>query len=137
MKPGTILLHKNFVFNDGTTKDKYLIIIGCSETIYVAAKTTSKGHKYRNDHGCQSANYYPAFLLTAGCCCLPLNTWICLSEFYEINKDVLLQGVANGDIFRRGNLEDPIIRDVQFCAKNCDDISSYQESIIDDSLAPH
>lgn len=136
MKPGTILLHKNFVFADGTTKDKYLIIIGCDKTVYITAKTTSKGHRFRNDHGCQSGNYYPAFLLTVGCCCLPLSTWICLNEFYEIRKDMLSQGVIDGEIFRQGTLEDSITRDVQFCAKNCDDISSYQESIIDVSLAP-
>ncbi|MDP2106516.1 MAG: hypothetical protein Q8J76_11030 [Desulfobulbaceae bacterium] len=134
MKSGTILLHKNFVFADGSTKDKYLVILGKGEGVFVAAKTTSKGHRYRNDHGCQSGNYYPAFLLTVGCCCLKLNSWICLGEFYELDEGKLLQGVVAGNVFRQGYLKDSLIRDVQFCAKGCDDISVYQEAIIDASL---
>lgn len=136
MKPGTILLHKNFVFADGTTKDKYLVVLGNSSGVIVAAKTTSKGSRYRNEHGCQSGNYFPAFLLTAGCCCMPLNTWVCLSEFYEFQDTRLVQGVTAGDIFRQGLLGDSLTRDLQFCAKECDDISAHQEAVIVASLAP-
>lgn len=136
MKPGTILLHKNFVFADGTTKDKYLVVLGNSSGVIVSAKTTSKGSRYRNDHGCQSGNYFPAFLLTAGCCCLPLNTWVCLGEFYEFQDTRLVQGITAGDIFRQGFLDDSLTRDIQFCAKGCDDISAHQEAVIDASLAP-
>ncbi|MNF49571.1 hypothetical protein D3C84_308460 [compost metagenome] len=128
------MLHKDFVFADGSVKDKYLVILGGRGGIVVAAKTTSKGHRYRNDHGCQSGSYYPAFLLTVGCCCLKLNSWICLGDFYEIDEGRLLQGVVAGNIFRQGYLEDGLTRDVQFCAKECDDITVYQESIINASL---
>lgn len=134
MTPGTILLHKNFVFADGGTKDKFLVILGRNETLVIAAKTTSKGHRYRIEHGCQSGNYYPAFMLTQGCCCLPRNTWICLSEFYEIEIEHLQQGVGAGDIYRQGTLNNDLTRGVQFCAKECDDITSYQEAVINASL---
>ncbi|WP_238875305.1 hypothetical protein [Achromobacter xylosoxidans] len=136
LKPGLILLHKNFVFADGTTKDKYLIVLGLLDGVIVAAKTTSKGHRYRNDHGCQAGNYYPAFLLTAGCCALPLNTWVCLSEFYELQEADLVQGVTSGGIFRFGYLDGELTKDVQFCASMCDDITMHQEAIIKSSIAP-
>ncbi|MBF22853.1 MAG: hypothetical protein CML18_04325 [Pusillimonas sp.] len=134
MRPGAILLHKNFVFSDGTTKDKYLIVLGLSAGIVVTVKTTSKGHRYRNDHGCQSGNFYPAFLLTVGCCALPLNTWVCLTEFYELQETELTQGISSGEVFRFGYLDTELTKDLQFCAKGCDDISIYQESIIDSSI---
>lgn len=136
MNPGTILLHKDFLFSDGTTKNKFLVVLGCDKDIFVVAKTTSKGHRFRSDHGCQAGNYYPAFLLTAGCCCLPLNTWICFSEFYELEAGKLRQGIGCGQIYRQGVLDHSLTRDVQFCAINCDDISSFQDALIQDSLAP-
>ncbi|WP_124365470.1 hypothetical protein [Pseudomonas sp. R1-43-08] len=136
MQAGTVLLHKSFMFADGATKDKYLVVLGKAQGTVLAAKTTSKGHRYRNDFGCQSANQYPAFFLPAKSCCLPLNTWICLGDFYELKEDALIGGITSGNVFRVGLLGDTFTRDVQFCAKGCDDISSHQESIIDSSLAP-
>lgn len=135
MRPGLILLHKDFVFADGTSKDKYLVILGLMNGVAVAAKTTSKGHRYRNDHGCQSGNYFPAFLLTTGCCALRLNTWVCLSEFYELQESDLIQKVTSGHVFRYGYLDGELTKDIQFCAKGCDDISMHQESIINSSIA--
>lgn len=134
MVPGKILLHRNFVFSDGTTKDKYLIIIGRVDEKVLAVKTTSKGHRYRNDFGCQSGSRFPAFLLTAGSCCFPRNTWVCLGDFYEIESDELSLKVSGGQVYTYGVLPPELLRDIQFCAKGCDDISGHQESIIDQSL---
>lgn len=136
MKAGTILLHRNFVFEDGSTRDKYLVVLGARDQIVLVAKTTSNGARYRNDHGCQSANQFPAFLLTAGCCCLPRSSWVCLGDFYELDSNALVGGITAGNIYRVGELTDELTRDLQFCAKNSDDISSHQESIVDASLAP-
>lgn len=137
MTPGTIYLHKEFLFADGTTKDKYLVVLGNLEKgIVLVAKTTSKGHHYRNDFGCQSANRFAAFFFPASSTCFQKNTWICLSEFYELSENQLTQGLATGGVFRIGHLGNPLTRDVQFCAKGSDDISATQESMIDGSLAP-
>ena len=136
MLVGTILLHKNFVFDDGTTKDKYLIIIASVNNNLIAVKTTSQGHRYRNDFGCQSGSRFPAFLLVQGCCCFPKNTWICLGDFYEMDSIALQTQIGNGQVYRFGNLENEFTRDIQFCAKECDDISELQEDLINQSLAP-
>lgn len=45
--PGHILFHRDFKFNDGATKDKYLVVLGKSDHHVVVAKTTSKGSRYR------------------------------------------------------------------------------------------
>lgn len=137
MTPGTIYLHKEFLFADGTSKDKYLVVLGnLKNGIVLVAKTTTQGHHYRNDFGCQSANRFAAFFFPAKSTCFPKNTWICLSEFYELSENQLTQGLAIGDVFRIGNLGSAFTRDVQFCAKGSDDISVVQESMIDGSLVP-
>jgi hypothetical protein len=130
MTPGAILFHKEFVFRDGTAADKYLVVLAKTESILVVAKTTSKGHRYRNDHGCQAGNYFPAFLLTVGCCCLPLNTWICLDEFFELELNKVTSGVVRGNVRQYGFLTPDLTKDVQACAVSTDDISPYQEQQI-------
>lgn len=136
MTPGTVYLHKDFLFADGTTKDKYLVVLGnLKNGIVLAAKTTSQGHHYRNDFGCQSANRFAAFFFPANSTCFQKNTWVCLSDFYEISENQLTQGLAIGDVFRIGHLGNTFTRDLQFCAKGSDDLSEVQESMIDGSLA--
>ncbi|WP_175905710.1 hypothetical protein [Burkholderia seminalis] len=139
IQPGQILFHKDFKFTDGAKKDKYLVVLGKSDHNVIAAKTTSKGSRYRNDFGCQAGSRFPAFYLPQGSCCFPVCTWICLDEFYELTvggSDSLLSRIISGQINRFGSLTDSIVRDIQFCAMNCDDITSVQEGAIRSSLAP-
>ena len=137
MTPGTIVFHRDFKFSDGATKDKYLVVLGnLDKGVILAAKTTSKGHRYRIDFGCQSGSYFSAFYLPRGSCCLPLCTWICLDEFYEIRADALISSMVSGQVYKHGELDASLTRDLQFCAKGSDDISAHQEAIIDGSLAP-
>lgn len=136
MTPGTILFHKDFKFSDGATKDKYLVVLGgVNSGVILAAKTTSKGHRYRIDFGCQSGSYFPAFYLSRGSCCLPLCTWVCLDEFYELKSEILMQEMVSGHVYKHGELAASLTRDLQFCAKGSDDISAHQEVMIDGSLA--
>jgi hypothetical protein len=130
MLPGHVLLHKNFVFPDGASANKYLVVLGKSQHSIVVAKTTSNGSRYRNDHGCQSANRFPAFLLTRGCCFFPSNTWVCMSEFYEFETDELQSKLIKGIVYRAGVLEPDIIRSVQVCAVECQDITQAHEATI-------
>ena len=136
MKPGTILLHKDFVFADGATADKYLITLGSEAGIAILVKTTSKGVRYRNDHGCQAAGRFPAFLLTVGCCCLPKSTWVCINEFYEIAEADLQAKLVAGQVYKHGELPAELIRDLQVCVATCDDISAYQERVVRACFVP-
>ncbi|WP_416268831.1 hypothetical protein SD235_04900 [Burkholderia cepacia] len=139
IQPGQVLFHKDFKFADGETKDKYLVVLGKSNRSVIVAKTTSKGTRYRNDYGCQSANRYPAFYLPKGSSCFPVCTWICLDEFYELTvggEDSLSSRMIAGQIYRYGLLGDSTMRDIQFCAVGCDDITSAHEEVIRGSLAP-
>jgi hypothetical protein len=44
--------------------------------------------------------------------------------------------MTRGEVYRYGVLENSLTRDLQFCAKNADDISAHQEAMIDGSLVP-
>ena len=110
MRPGDILFHRDFEFADGAAADKYLVILGGGDAHVIAVKTTSNGTRYRSDHGCQAGNRYPAFLLTQGCCCLPLNTWVCLGDFYELSVAQVNGGVVAGDVRRYGKLSAELTR---------------------------
>ena len=130
MTPGTILFHKNFVFADGASADKFLVVLAATDYEILVAKTTSQGRNYRIDHGCQAGNYFPAFLLTVGCCCLSKNSWVCLGDYYELEKQKVFDGAVGGAIRVFGMLTEELTRDVQVCAVNTDDISAAQEALI-------
>jgi hypothetical protein len=136
MKPGTILLHKDFVFADGATADKYLIILGSEAGTAIVVKTTSKGARYLNDHGCQASTRFPAFLLTAGCCCLPKSTWVCINEFYDLTVADLQAKLIAGQVYRHGELSSELTRDLQACTATCDDISTDQERVVRACFVP-
>lgn len=133
---GSILLHKNFRFEDGATADKYLVVLGDQDNSLVVAKTTSKGDRYRNDFGCQAGNRFPAFYLPRGSCCLPKCTWICLGHFYELKTAKVAALIVANDIVRMGHLSAEQARDVQFCAIGSDDISQAHETWVRASLVP-
>ena len=135
MSPGEILFHRQFKFHDGAAADKYLVVLASDKGTLIVAKTTSKGHHHRNDHGCQAGSHFPAFLLTQGCCCLRLNTWICLDEFYEFTLNEFQAKIVGGVVNRYGCLTPELTLDVQVCAAGSDDISQAQEISIRAHLA--
>lgn len=130
MLPGAILFHKQFAFHDGAKADKLLVVLGATKNHLIVAKTTSQGTRYRNDHGCQASNRFPAFLLTLGCCFLRKNTWVCLFEFYEISIPEIRKKIVAGEVYQAGLLPNDVARDVQACASTCDDISVVHEEIV-------
>lgn len=129
--PGAILFHRQFVFADGASADKYLVVLAASDRHLLVAKTTSNGTHYRSDHGCQAGSYFAAFLLTRGCCCMPLTTWICFNDFYELALADVQSGVVDGSIRQFGMLDNDLTRSVQFCAADTDDVSEAQRQLIE------
>lgn len=130
MQPGAILFHRQFAFKDGASADKLLVVLGVNGSHLIVAKTTSRGSRYRNDHGCQAGNRFPAFLLTFGSCFLDKSTWVCLSEFYELSIVGLQTKIVAGEVHQLGLLPKELARDVQVCASQCDDISKAHEGIV-------
>lgn len=134
MSPGSIIIHDNFTFHDGKVGKKFLIVLGSHEGDCVLVKTTSRGTRYLLDFGCQIKHRFPNFHLVKGCCCLPLQTWVCLHEFYLMKDKDLLTKHFNKEVFKHGELTNEIYKMLCDCALNSDDISGIHEFIIKESL---
>lgn len=135
MIPGTLFFYENFKFHDGATADKIMVALGSAGATTLVVKTTSKGRRYLNDHGCQSDHRFQNFhLVQNSCLFLPKPTWIVLNEFYELKQTILLQKSFSLEVKRMGILEKSITIDLLKCAIHSDDISNGQIEIVKTSL---
>lgn len=127
MTPGTILFDRQFVFHDGATGEKLLVVLtdggGGS---YIVVKTTSNGHRYGLEFGCQLNTRFPCYFLPRGSCCLNDNSWLCLDEFYEFEKGALIQRVMERRVDRIGVLPEDLTLELIGCAMGSEDISIAQ-----------
>lgn len=135
MTPGTFLFDRHFKFQDGKTGEKIFIVLndGLSGK-YVGLKTTSRGHRYGIQHGCQAMDRFQNFFLVKGSCCLSDNTWIQLDSFYEFQTPKLIELVMKGSIMRIGTLDNEHTEKLLICATHSDDISAFQEQMVHASL---
>ena len=127
MTPGTILCDDEFLFSNGSTGKKLLIVLNDGENgSYIVIKTTSKSDFKGTDYGCQSTDRYPNFFCPKGSCCLKHDTWIQLDQFFEFKAHELLARHFTGKIKRIGILPDQILKELLDCAIGCQDITSDQ-----------
>ncbi len=135
MIPGTLFFYENFKFHDGATANKIIVSLGSSGAITLAVKTTSKGRRYLNDHGCQSDHRFQNFhLVQNSCLFLSKPTWIVLDEFYELKQTIILQKSFSNEVKRMGILEKSLTIDLLKCAIHSEDISISQVEIVKASL---
>ena len=133
MTPGTILCDDEFIFSDGRTGKKLLIVLNDGESgSYIVIKTTSKSTFKGNDYGCQSTDRYPNFFCPRGSCCLKYDTWIQLDQFFEFKAHELMAKHFTGKIKRVGVLPDQLLRELLDCAVDCQDITSKQAKVLKD-----
>ena len=136
MTPGTILCDDEFLFSNGTTGKKLLVVLNDGECgSYITIKTTSKSDYKGNDYGCQSDDRYPNFFCPKGTCCLKQNTWIQLDQFFEFKSHELIARHFSGKIKRIGILPDKILVELLDCAINCQDITEKQAKDLKDTVA--
>ncbi|MGC3981563.1 MAG: hypothetical protein QM808_09905 [Steroidobacteraceae bacterium] len=135
MTPGTFLFDSDFKFHDGRKGEKIFVVLndGLSGE-YLAVKTTSRGHRYGLQHGCQVMDRFQNFFLVKGSCCLSENTWIQLDSFYEFHTSKLIESVMQGAIKRIGTLDHEHTEKLLICATHSDDISVFQGKMIQASL---
>lgn len=131
MTPGTLLVDKNFLYSDGTTGKKIIVILN-DGTIgwYIIVKTTSKGEKYGVQFGCQSTYKFPNFCFDAGSCILNKRTWVQLDFFYPHIARELKQKIIDEEINYIGVLEPIQTLELLVCASHSDEISVIHEKEI-------
>ncbi len=134
MTPGAVFFDNNFVFHDGSSSAKLLVVLGCKSGTVLIVKTTSKIYGKGITYGCQPTNRFHNFYLPQNCGHFDKDTWICLDEFYEISQAEMLQKRFAGNVKHICDINENITREIQDCAKKSIDISPHQELIIEHSL---
>jgi hypothetical protein len=135
MTPGTLIIDNEFVYSNGETGKKILVILNDGSTgYYIVIKTTSKDTYKGIKFGCQSDDRYPNFFLPKGCCYLRMNTWVMLDQFFEFSAQEVLAKHFSGKMNQLAVLPDNIIKGLLECAANCQDITVAQEKVVRDTL---
>ncbi|CAP01116.1 hypothetical protein ABSDF1779 [Acinetobacter baumannii SDF] len=134
MTPGSVFFDQQFSFHDGESGEKLFVILGWDNGIAIVAKTTSQQHGRGTTFGCQPKDRFHNFYLPQNSCYFRKCTWVCLDEFYELNAVEVLQKRFSGLINPVCNLTNEMLRKLQDCALESDDLSGRQESIIRSSL---
>ncbi|MFW2042678.1 hypothetical protein ACG94V_21140 [Acinetobacter sp. ULE_I001] len=134
MTPGSVFFDQQFSFHDGESGEKLFVILGWDSGIAIVAKTTSQQHGRGTTFGCQPADRFHNFYLPQHSCYFKKCTWVCLNEFYELNAVEVLQKRFAGLINPVCDLTEEMIRKLQDCALESDDLSGKHEKIIRSSL---
>lgn len=134
MNPGSIFFDEEFAFHDGETGEKLFVVLGTTNMISVAAKTTSRQNGRGLTYGCQPHDRFHNFYLPPRSCHLSESTWVCLDEFYELNGAVMLKKRYDGKIKPVCTIEKHL-RALQDCALLSLDITPAQAEIITFCLA--
>lgn len=136
LQVGEILFDPNFVFPDGQTKGKLLIILARSlANDYIVARTTSNPQRKSFVYGCHNDEPDPNFSIPQTTGAFPKDTWVCLDYLLNLDDLKLEASVTCGRITQKGPLHVNILKDVMRCAAGAEDIDGRQATAINDALA--
>lgn len=120
----------SFPFTDGEVGKKLFVVLGSMNSVYVVAKTTSRGKAFSKNAGCQPTDRFHNYHLPDKCCDLDRATWVCLDELYELKQNEVLQKGFAGEIRPVCDLPSEFAKAIQECALAGEDITSFQERVI-------
>jgi len=136
LQVGEILFDPNFVFPDGHTKGKLLIILARSlANDYIVARTTSNPQRKSFAYGCHNDEPDPNFSIPQTTGAFPKDTWVCLDYLLNLDDFKLEAEVAAGRITPKGMLPPSILKDLMRCAAGAEDIDGRQATAINNALA--
>lgn len=133
---GGIFFDPGFRFPDGNRGEKLFIILGVSPSDdYVVARTTSNPTHKSWTYGCHSDEADPNFFIPSSARIFPKDTWVCLDYLSDFDVREFDRKVANGNIERKGNLPQAVLKDLMGCAASADDTTQAQVKVLRDTLA--
>lgn len=136
LQAGEILFDPNFVFPDGHTKGKLLIILARSQANdYIVARTTSNPQRKSFNYGCHNDEPDPNFSIPQTIGAFPKDTWVCLDYLLNMDDLKLEAEVTAGRISQKGLLRTEILKGVMDCAAGAEDIDGRQATAIRNALA--
>ncbi|MCY4245715.1 MAG: hypothetical protein OXU31_08010 [Gammaproteobacteria bacterium] len=127
LKIGAVLRHRDFEFEDGTKRDKYLVVLGAKPgRDYLCALTTSKQWRIKAERGCQ--RYF--FVRGDGKNFFPKDTWVVLSAPVIMSRAEAAAKIMKDILQIEGNLKENIIGEIRHCLKGSRDISRKQKQLL-------
>lgn len=133
---GEILFDPTFVFADGQTKGKLLIILARSAANdYIVARTTSNPQRKSFTYGCHNDEPDPSFCIPQTKAVFPKDTWVCLDRLYTFDDFQLEAKVTTGAITSKGGLPIDMLEALMGCAAGADDTEVNQAKAIRDALS--
>ncbi len=133
---GEILFDPTFVFADGQTKGKLLIILARSlANDYIVARTTSNPQRKSFSYGCHNDEPDPNFCIPQTKLVFPKDTWVCLDRLYTFDDLLLEAKVAAGAITPKGVLPVDMQKALMDCAAGADDTEVNQAKAIRNALS--
>lgn len=122
MKPGTVLLFKDFVFKDGGKTDKLVIILNNPKgnEPYLLCPTTSQQHKRKAVLGCHAEDNY--YYIDQRQDKLVKNTWVVFHEIYEYSAAQILKQRFTTGAKEILTIEETLWRAIKNCILKSKDI---------------
>jgi len=131
--PGQILWYKDFEFEDGSKKDKYLVVLNDldRDSVCLVLKTTSQSKHYKGVvKGCNPEKK-TFFVPTGWEQCFKVDTYIQLPQIIPIPADKLLAGDISRKIYVSSSLTAQCFELLKNCLKQFkDDISEQHRKLI-------
>ena len=130
-KIGAVLHHDQFKFESGTTRNKYLVVLGANPASdYLCALTTTKQWKMKAERGCHHKPRTHFFIPGGGKNYFPRDTWIVLSSPIVMSRVEMIQKGIHGTIEIKANLGNNIAGEIRNCLKASRDISKRQKELL-------
>ena len=128
---GAVLHHRNFPFDDGTTKNKYLVVLGAKPGCdYLCALTTSKQWKMKSEGGCHHRPRTYFFIPGGGKSFFPKNTWVALHAPLTMSVVEITQKGMTNIVSVAGNLPRNLVGQIRNCLKGSTDLTNEQKRLL-------
>lgn len=130
MQKGEIFFHKNLLFKNGETGEKYLVLMNTptKQDKYVFCKTTTQQKTKSKNPGCNPGEL--VFFIPAQKDWFPKDTWIQLHEYYQFHAVEAIQDYWDHNLLEKGVLQDLTIRQLVNCVKRLEDVEEESLELI-------
>ena len=134
--PGCILHWKGFKFRDGTTRNKFLVIVGAhpgQNYLAVIATSVPKNKSFQAGGHPEDGYYH---IPGGSKDWFEEDTWLLFEEPREISAGELVKEGLAKNITVEGHLRPDIANAICNCMRKCDDVSEYHRSLMGPPIQP-
>jgi hypothetical protein len=135
-KPGHIYHFANFLFTNGESKNKYLLVLAVSRSgDYIFRLLTSRQHGRPTSPPCYCGNPYPSFYLHRAGGLLPKDSWLDLRKQDDFDGMAFDSKLSTGIVTLVGAIDKPLFRAALECTAQADDTTFAQEQALRDMVS--